>query len=57
MEIVINGLTRDDIEIAMRTAIKAISKNKISAKIDTISAGNYGGKLGQHKFYLKRILK
>jgi len=57
MEIVINGLTRDDIEIAMRTAIKAIAKANINAKIDTISAGNYGGKLGQHKFYLKKIIK
>ena len=57
MEIVINGLTRNDIEIAIRTAIQAISKTKISSKIDTISAGNYGGKLGQHKFYLRKIIK
>lgn len=57
MEIVINGLTRSDIEIAMRTTIKAISRTKISAKIVAISAGNYGGKLGQHKFHLRKIFK
>ena len=57
MEIVINGLTRSDIEIAMRTTIKAISRTKISAKIAAISAGNYGGKLGQHKFHLRKIFK
>ena len=57
MEIVINGLARSDIEIAMRTTIKAISRTKISAKIAAISAGNYGGKLGQHKFHLRKIFK
>ena len=57
MEIVINGLTRTDIESAMKESIYAIEKSKIKKDIVAISAGNYGGKLGQHKFYLKKIVK
>ncbi len=57
MEIVINGLTVDDISHAMKIAIKSIVRSKAKKGIVGISAGNYGGKLGQHRFYLKKILK
>ena len=57
MEIVINGLTANDISIAMKECITSISKSKIKKDIVSISAGNYGGKLGQHNFYLTKILK
>ena len=57
MEIVINGLTFDDIHIAIRKCIESISKSKIKKDIISISAGNYGGKLGQHHFHLRRVMK
>ena len=57
MEIVINGLTAHDISNATRVAIDSISLSKVKKDIITISAGNYGGKLGQHRFYLRKIMK
>ena len=56
LEIVIDGLKFDDISNAMKIGIKTIIKRKFSG-ITEISAGNYGGKLGPHLFYLKEILK
>ena len=52
-EIVINGLDIDSVKKAMSEGIKAASKVPGIAKI---SAGNYGGKLGPYKVYLKEIL-
>lgn len=57
MEIVINGLTYEDISSAINKCIKSISQSKIKKDIVAISAGNYGGKLGQHHFHLRRIMK
>lgn len=57
MEIVINGLTRDDINKAIKESLIAISKSKYKKDILSISAGNYGGKLGQHNFHLRNILR
>ena len=56
LEIVIDGLKFDDISNAMKIGIKTIIKGKFPGIIE-ISAGNYGGKLGPHLFYLKEILK
>ena len=56
LEIVIDGLKFDDISNAMKIGIKTIIKRKFTG-ITEISAGNYGGKLGPHLFYLKEILK
>jgi formylmethanofuran--tetrahydromethanopterin N-formyltransferase len=56
LEIVIDGLRFDDISNAMKIGIKTITKRKFLG-ITEISAGNYGGKLGPHLFYLKEILK
>ena len=56
LEIVIDGLKFHDISNAMKIGIKTIIKRKIPG-ITEISAGNYGGKLGPHLFYLKEILK
>jgi formylmethanofuran--tetrahydromethanopterin N-formyltransferase len=53
-EIVINGLTLDSIKHAMAEGIKAAVKIPGVVKI---SAGNYEGKLGPHRAYLKEILK
>jgi formylmethanofuran--tetrahydromethanopterin N-formyltransferase len=60
MEIVIDGLSFDDIAKAMKvgiTAICALNKNGKNSGVKRISAGNYGGKLGPHHFKLHEVLK
>jgi formylmethanofuran--tetrahydromethanopterin N-formyltransferase len=52
-EIVINGLNLDVIKHAMAEGIKAAVKIPGIVKI---TAGNYGGKLGPYRAYLKEIL-
>ena len=56
MEIVIDGLTAEDISKAMQVGIQAACDQGAAGGIRRISAGNYGGKLGQHHFYLHKIL-
>ncbi len=56
MEIVIDGMSFEDITTSMRVGIQAICKLKNSG-VNRISAGNYGGKLGPHHFKLYEILK
>jgi len=51
-EIVINGVTLDAVKEAMRAGINAV---KDMSGVIRISAGNYGGKLGKHKIYLKAL--
>ena len=53
-EIVINGLNSDVVERAMAEGVKAAVKVLGVVKI---SAGNYGGKLGPFRAYLKEVLK
>ncbi len=53
-EIVINGLTLDAVKKAMSMGIEAAAS---VSGVSRISAGNYGGKLGPHKAYLKELLK
>ncbi len=57
MEIVINGLTREDIDKGIRKSLVGISNSKYRKDIISVSAGNYGGKLGQYQFHLRKILK
>jgi len=52
-EIVINGISLDVVKEAMRATIKSIKDVEGVVKI---SAGNYGGKLGKYKIYLKDIV-
>ena len=56
MEIVIDGLTFEDIARSMKVGIEAICKLGESSGVKRISAGNYGGKLGPHLFKLHDIL-
>ncbi len=56
LEIVIDGLEKKDIENAMKAGILAII-NSNNKNILSISAGNYGGKLGPYLFNLKEIIK
>jgi len=51
-EIVINGISLDAVKKAMSVAIHA-TKNMDG--VIKISAGNYGGKLGKHKIYLRNL--
>jgi formylmethanofuran--tetrahydromethanopterin N-formyltransferase len=57
MEIVIDGMTFEDISKAMKVGIKAACKLGAKGGIKRISAGNYGGKLGPHLFKLHEVLK
>jgi len=52
-EIVINGITIDAVKDAMKAAIHSAAGVKGVVKI---SAGNYGGKLGKHKIWLRDFL-
>lgn len=56
MEIVIDGLSKADIERAMRVGIEAICMLGAAHGICRISAGNYGGKLGPFHFHLHEIM-
>jgi formylmethanofuran--tetrahydromethanopterin N-formyltransferase len=56
MEIVIDGLTADDISKAMHAGIAAVCELGAASGIHRISAGNYGGKLGPHHFHLHQIM-
>jgi formylmethanofuran--tetrahydromethanopterin N-formyltransferase len=52
-EIVINATSPDAAEAAMKAGIQAAQK---VGGVRMISAGNYGGKLGRYKIWLKKIL-
>lgn len=56
MEIVIDGLTKEAIEQAMRVGIQAVCDLGAGHGIQRISAGNYGGKLGPFHFHLQAIM-
>jgi len=52
LEIVLDGTDGPSIEAAMRAGIRAACR----PGVQTITAGNYGGRLGPHHFYLRKIL-
>ena len=56
LEIVVDGINEKDIALAMKKGISIICK-KFNKGIKSISAGNYGGKLGPFHFYLRDIMK
>jgi formylmethanofuran--tetrahydromethanopterin N-formyltransferase len=51
-EIVINGLSLESIKEAMKVGIETASSVDSVTKI---SAGNYGGRLGRHKIFLREL--
>jgi formylmethanofuran--tetrahydromethanopterin N-formyltransferase len=53
-EIVINGISIQAVEEAMKKGIEAAAEVK---DVVRISAGNYGGKLGEHKIHLKELFE
>jgi formylmethanofuran--tetrahydromethanopterin N-formyltransferase len=56
LEIVIDGLSSSAVAAAMKAAIKTILATGAAKGVTRISAGNYGGKLGQHHYHLKELL-
>lgn len=52
LEIVVNGVDAASIAASMRAGIDAACR----AGVVSISAGNYGGKLGPHHFHLRQIM-
>jgi len=51
-EIIINGITLKAVKEAMKAGIEAVSKVE---GVVRVSAGNYGGKLGKHKIFLREL--
>jgi formylmethanofuran--tetrahydromethanopterin N-formyltransferase len=56
LEIVIDGLDADSVREAMRVGLEAVCARGREQGVIAISAGNYGGKLGQFQFHLREIL-
>jgi len=52
-EIVINGVSLEAVEKAMKAGIEGVCTVEGVVKV---SAGNYGGKLGKHKIWLREVL-
>jgi formylmethanofuran--tetrahydromethanopterin N-formyltransferase len=56
LEIVIDGLTGDDVRAAMRAGIGSACVPGVSDGVLRITAGNYGGKLGKFQFHLREVM-
>jgi formylmethanofuran--tetrahydromethanopterin N-formyltransferase len=56
LEIVIDGLTSEDVAQAMRAGLAAIIDLGPERGALRVGAGNYGGKLGRHHYHLKDLL-
>ncbi len=56
LEVVIDGLAAADIAAAMRAGIAAACAPGVAEGVVAITAGNYGGKLGQFHFHLREIM-
>lgn len=52
-ELVVDGISADAVGAAMRAGLHAASR---CSGLTLITAGNYGGKLGPHHFYLRELL-
>jgi len=51
-ELVLNGLSLEAVKNAMKKAVEAVDG---MAGLKKIAAGNYGGKLGKHRIFLKGL--
>jgi formylmethanofuran--tetrahydromethanopterin N-formyltransferase len=56
LEIVIDGLSSKAVADAMKAALKSLIEGGAAKGVTRISAGNYGGKLGQHHYHLRELL-
>lgn len=57
LEVVIDGLTEEDIAGAMKVGVLAACSVGRKSGLRAITAGNYGGKLGPFHFHLHKILQ
>lgn len=57
LEIVIDGVRDSDVRAAMAAGMKAVCAHGSAKGIVSISAGNYGGKLGQYQYHLREIME
>lgn len=55
LEIVIDGLTSEAVANAMRAGLATIIETGAAKGVARVSAGNYGGNLGQHHYHLKDL--
>lgn len=56
LEIVIDGVTSKSVADAMRAGLASIIANGAAKGVVRVSAGNYGGKLGQHHYHLRELV-
>jgi formylmethanofuran--tetrahydromethanopterin N-formyltransferase len=56
LEIVIDGLTSAAVAAAMKAGLAAVTAVGAAKGVTRVSAGNYGGKLGQHHYHLKELV-
>ena len=56
LEIVIDGLTSQAVADAMRAGLKSVIAGGAAKGVTRVSAGNYGGKLGQHHYHLRELV-
>jgi len=56
LEIVLDGVTQADVAAGMKAGMQAVLAIGAAGGIVRLSAGNYGGKLGQYHFHLREIL-
>lgn len=56
LEIVVNGLTPEDVSAAMCAGITAVCERGTDGGVLSVTAGNYGGKLGRHHFHLREVM-
>jgi len=56
LEIVIDAVTDADMRVAMKAGLEAVCAIGAAGGILRLSAGNYGGKLGQFHYRLREIL-
>jgi formylmethanofuran--tetrahydromethanopterin N-formyltransferase len=57
LEIVIDGLTDADVTAAMRIGMTAVCEVGAAGGVLRISAGNFGGKLGQFQYRLQDLMR
>jgi len=56
LEIVIDGLSSKAVADAMRAGLKTLIDQGAAKGVTRVTAGNYGGKLGQHHYKLRELL-
>jgi len=56
LEIVIDGLTSDSVAQAMKVGLKTVLDQGAAKGVTRVTAGNYGGKLGQYHYKLRELL-